>query len=229
MALRMHVYMILDYVRLPMYDPTSAYDSRSIEGFNVLINRRLLEQRPDGDDATRMMESQLKQIIVVVPLNSLSRLREVRIWMELDADPNGMGEFHWGAEWLIQKGRNPEKAFAVEITNARNFVKWSREDQPWSVLHELAHSYHCRVLREDHPGIKNAFDNARKNKLYEHVHRIHHATAEDGYADKNRQEYFAELSEAYFGKNDFYPSTRDELEQHDPVGFKLMEEVWGTR
>jgi hypothetical protein len=210
-----------------MYDPISDYESRYIEEFNVLINRRLLGQQPEGTEAIREMESQLKQISGIVPLSPLSRLHEVCIWMELDEDPKGMGEFHWGPEWLIKKERNPKKALAVEITNARNFVQWSREDQPWSVLHELAHSYHCRVLGDHHPGLKHAFDNARANKLYEHVARIHHDAPEDAYADRNYQEYFAELSEAYFGKNDFYPFIREELKRHDPVGFKLLEEVWG--
>ncbi len=43
------------------------------------------------------------------------------------------------------------------------------------------------------------------------------------------QEYFSELTEAYFGKNDFFPFTRDELKQHDPAGFALMEEAWGVK
>jgi hypothetical protein len=43
----------------------------------------------------------------------------------------------------------------------------------------------------------------------------------------NPKEYFAELSEAYFGKNDFYPFVRGELKVHDPVGYRLMEEAWG--
>ena len=30
-----------------------------------------------------------------------------------------------------------------------------------------------------------------------------------------------------FGKNDFFPYTRDELEKHDPVGFALMKKAWG--
>ena len=47
------------------------------------------------------------------------------------------------------------------------------------------------------------------------------------YALTNAQEYFAELSEAYFGKNDFYPFTRAELEKHDPVGYQLLRGVWG--
>ena len=49
-----------------------------------------------------------------------------------------------------------------------------------------------------------------------------------GYALTNAKEYFAELSEAYFGRNDFYPFTRKELEKHDPAGYRLMRETWGN-
>ena len=43
----------------------------------------------------------------------------------------------------------------------------------------------------------------------------------------NQMEYFAELSEAYFYRNDFYPFLNAELKQHDPVGYALMVELWG--
>jgi hypothetical protein len=41
-------------------------------------------------------------------------------------------------------------------------------------------------------------------------------------------EYFAETSEALFSRNDFFPFTRDELKQHDPEMFALLEELWGV-
>ena len=35
----------------------------------------------------------------------------------------------------------------------------------------------------------------------------------------NPQEYFAECTEAFFARNDFYPYARDELKKHDPEMF----------
>jgi Mlc titration factor MtfA (ptsG expression regulator) len=46
------------------------------------------------------------------------------------------------------------------------------------------------------------------------------------YAMTNPQEYFAESTEAYFSRNDFFPFTRDELKQQDPEMFKLLEKLW---
>lgn len=39
--------------------------------------------------------------------------------------------------------------------------------------------------------------------------------------------YFAELSEAYFGTNNFYPFDIEELERFDKDGFELMKTIWG--
>jgi hypothetical protein len=35
------------------------------------------------------------------------------------------------------------------------------------------------------------------------------------------------MSESYFGKNDFYPFDREELQKAEPELFKLLEEIWG--
>jgi hypothetical protein len=43
----------------------------------------------------------------------------------------------------------------------------------------------------------------------------------------NPQEYFAESTEAFFGRNDFFPFTRDELKKHDPGMFDLLGQLWG--
>jgi hypothetical protein len=40
------------------------------------------------------------------------------------------------------------------------------------------------------------------------------------------QEYFAEGSEAFFGRNDFQPFTREELERHDPELARLLQRLW---
>jgi len=40
-------------------------------------------------------------------------------------------------------------------------------------------------------------------------------------------EYFAEGTEAYFYRNDFYPFCRAELKEHDPILHDLLVEIWG--
>ena len=46
------------------------------------------------------------------------------------------------------------------------------------------------------------------------------------YALTDDKEYFAELTEAYYGVNDFYPFTRDQLLSFDIAGYTLIEQAW---
>jgi dipeptidyl-peptidase-4 len=46
------------------------------------------------------------------------------------------------------------------------------------------------------------------------------------YALNNYLEFFAELTEAYFVRNDFFPFTRKQLKVHDPAMDRLLEKLW---
>ena len=41
------------------------------------------------------------------------------------------------------------------------------------------------------------------------------------------KEFFAEMTERYFGSNDFYPIVTGELKQAEPETFALLAEIWG--
>jgi hypothetical protein len=47
------------------------------------------------------------------------------------------------------------------------------------------------------------------------------------YALTNQKEFFAEMTESYFGSNDFYPFVAGELKQAEPEIFELLAEIWG--
>jgi hypothetical protein len=160
----------------------------------------------------------------VVPERPLAKLREVPIWIEVAHPRHPCMCYHISPEWLVAHDMNPLKAGAVEIANCKNFLQWSI-DQPWMVLHELAHAYHHRVLGLNNPEILAAFERAVECKSYESVLHIH-GDERRHYALNNDQEYFAEATECYFGTNDFYPFVRAELKQHDPNMYRVMEKLW---
>ena len=210
------------------FDPVSAYDRREIAGFTVLVNRKVLAHEHEAKEVLGEVDSQLANIVTVLPPKHLKALRKIRIWIEWDAKPRGGAEFHVSAGYLRNNGYNPEKVHGIEISNTRNFVAWARKTQPWCVMHELAHAYHFTEMGARHEGLLAAYRQAIDRKLYDSVKHVQGRT-EKAYAATNEAEYFAELTEAYLGKNDFAPFTRGELERHDPVGYKLMETIWGSR
>jgi hypothetical protein len=209
------------------FDPTANYEPRTLAGFTVLVNRKALAHEAATREALDLLEEKLAEVVRILLPDRLKPLRTVRVWVEWDQTDGG-AQYHVSADWLQEHGYNPEKAGDMEVSNVAHFVKWTHDAQPMMVLHELAHAYQHKVLGDDYEGIQKAYEQAVKAKRYESVPYVLGGLRR-AYALTNSKEYFAELTEAYFGVNDFFPFTRDELREYDPPGYRLMEEVWGKR
>jgi len=94
------------------------------------------------------------------------------------------------------------------------------------LIHELAHAYHDVALRgRDDGRVVEAFRLARGNPYYRYIDE--YGRAQSAYALLNAEEYFAEISTAYFyGKNDQPPRNKAELRKNDPTGYLLVEALW---
>jgi hypothetical protein len=182
--------------------------------------------------ALPLLQAQLEEIVRVVPAKAVAELQMVPLWMNPEYDGvRPRAEFHPDAGWLKDNGRDPSMEKAVEFTNVRIFEAETRR-MPNFALHELAHAYHHRTVRMSYGNleIKNAYEKAKASGKYERVERKDsegRRRMERAYAMTTPQEYFAECTEAYFSRNDFFPFTRDELKQHDPEMFALLEKLWG--
>jgi hypothetical protein len=143
----------------------------------------------------------------------------------------GMMTYHPSAVWLSENGLDPAMGMGIEIFSIDNFLKWNvAGDQPLAILHELAHAYHHRNLDWDNEGeVSVVFKNASDSGIYNSVrYKIQNGPLQKAYAMTNKYEYFAEISEAYFGTNDFYPFNREQLKSFDPQGYALMQKVYGN-
>jgi hypothetical protein len=210
----------------PPFTPTADYARRELLGVQLYLHPDLKQHPDELSAALDELESQLRQIRRVLPDNPLRELLRTPVWIEWEVKPRGACEVHVSAGWLTANGYNPDKLYAMEINNVRNFVAWSRKTQPWMVLHELAHAYHHRVLGAEFAPLHDTFRAAQAAQNYESVKFVHGGTRR-AYALTDASEYFAELTEAYFGRNDFYPFTAAELKEHDPLGFEFLERTWG--
>ena len=213
---------------LPDFTPTAAYVQKKIRGFTLLVHPAVMRDGEVASQAFAELESQIDRIAAVLPEHLLAKLQEARIWIEWRQREDTASQFHPARAWLLQHGYNPDKAGDIEICDVRNWVAWSRQDQPFSLLHELAHAYHFRVLGERAALIDHAYAHAMAAGLYNAVPYVHGGLRQ-AHAAKNAAEYFAELTEAYFGVNDFYPFTRADLRRNDPLGYRIVEELWSNR
>lgn len=204
------------------------FHDRTIAGWPVRVSDSLIrEQKEKTERALKLLEEQLNTIVEVLPVEVVSQLRAVPIWMSSAyKGVRPTAEYHPSGAWLKRVGRHPELVQCVELTNIAIFEKEHRR-MPMMILHELAHAYHDQVLGFSHPQVKATYELAAASGIYESVQRNNGKT-ERAYGMKNHKEYFAESTEAYFGTNDFYPFNRHQLKQHDPKMDNLLTELWHT-
>lgn len=208
------------------YEPTSSYEKQSIAGFNVFVSAKLSKHPEQAKKALELLTAKLEEIGRIVPKEKVDSLRKANIWVEWALSPVTAAQTHHSVDWLRSNGYNPDKVRGVEISNASFFLAWS-DHQPMMVLHELAHFYHQNYLgSEKKRDVDAAYNSALKGGTYASVEYVL-GGKKKAYALTNSFEYFAELTEAYFGRNDFYPFDYEQLSTHDPVGFQLMVKSWG--
>jgi hypothetical protein len=208
-------------------------EERKVSGWNVQISRDLLTNEKDATEkAVTMLQEMLDEIVRVVPAPAVAEMQKVTLYFSPKYPGFGSSaEYHPDAGWLRDNKRDPAMAKAVEFTNIPEFEA-ERRRMPNFALHELAHAYHDRVLSFDEPRIRRAFVKAEAGGTYNNVDiRNAEGKAHKGrsYAMTNHKEYFAETTEAFFSTNDIYPFNRDELKQHDPDMFALLEQVWSGK
>lgn len=209
-------------------DRPEAHTVRMIEGWKVRVDDRLLgsPHAELGRRSLRFLEGKLVDIVEVLPAAHVQALRAVTIVLDLDhGGLHGM-QYHPSARWLEDHGYDRALAQCVHLCEAPRLVTPRNiREQPWCILHELAHAYHDQVLGFDEPRILAAYEQYRAGGHGEHTllfdgRRVRH------YALTDHKEFFAEMTEAYFGTNDFFPFNRAELLTAEPEIHALMRAIW---
>lgn len=193
------------------------------------VDDRLLEGSAAalGGRAIKLLTARLVAIAVVVPEARLAKLRQVPIQLDLTHGALRPMQYHPSARWLRDNGYSERLARCVHIPDVRGFLSpFQNHRQPWAVLHELAHAYHDRVLGFDDARVMAAWKKFRDGGGYKSV-LTSPGPLREHYALTDHKEFFAEMTESYFGANDFYPFVAGELKQAEPEIFALLRDIWG--
>lgn len=204
---------------------------RKIEGWTVHVDPALTKgpHRREGARALRMLGDHLNRISILMSAEHLKRLRKLEIWIEHHHPRLGAMQYHPSIGWLKANGHDPRLAKKVHIPRAAALVSRRQLNKhPMVILHELSHAYHDQYLGFDHPQIVSAYKAAKQSGKYEKV-LLYTGRTVRHYGMNNHKEYFAEATEAYFGRNDFFPFVRAELKNHDPVMHDLLVKIWGPQ
>jgi len=202
------------------YEPTSNYTVQDIEGWKVYVNNGLLGEGRSaevGAKALKKLKSDLAKVKTWIPEGPLKELVKVPIWLEVDTTngPHGrtpVFHYHPGKDWLEKMDFNPEKHQCVEFSRAAAYA--ARGDRSVrTVLHELTHGYHDRVLGYDNPEILAVYRRAVAGTAY----------PPRDWARSNVHEFFCAVTERYFGTEE----ERAQIKERDPDVVNLLKRVWG--
>ena len=166
-------------------------------------------------------------ISVVVPEPALGKLRAVTIQLDRDHGDLRAMQYHPSAGWLKANGYSEAVAKCMHIPDAEEFLSpFENHRMPWVVLHELAHAFHDQTLGFDEPRIRAAWEKFRDSGKYQSV-LMSNGHQREHYGLNNPKEFFAEMTECYFGSNDFFPFVAGQMKRDEPAIFALMQEIWG--
>ena len=209
---------------------------RQIRGWTLRIDERLIAKDAAAvEKAVVIMDAQLAKVERLIPAKAVERLRSVPLNFSLPyPDRRPTAEYHGDLAWVKKVGREIALGKAIEFTNVARFEPEIRR-MPVLVLHELAHAYHDQVIPGGYRNaeIFGAFQKAKAAGTYDAVKRWtgekYIETPTKAYAMTNQMEYFAEVTEAYFDRNDMEPFNLTELKAKDPTVVPVLEKVWGLR
>lgn len=225
-----------DYVKVSNKDfiPTISYEVFSISGIDVLISPKITKDKKLKKRTIDRLTRQIDSAHRLLPKLRIAELKPLRIWVELNSRQSGYAEYHAYKNWLQEHHKNPDKFKGIEITNISNYLKWSSGDPLISsvLVHEIAHAYFHSLTEQQRKDVFNVYLKAVGEGLYRNVLRLgsnnngRPVTINRAWALQDEWEYFSELSESIFAKNDYFPHTSRELERYDPSGYKLIKSLW---
>ncbi|KAK9709942.1 hypothetical protein K7432_008709 [Basidiobolus ranarum] len=229
------------------YPPTSDYVQLNVSGW------RIYKHRSVKDETIPVLRYKLDQYLRIdIPWYRQGHAKQIAIWIDPDHhDCRTCGKWYKPEKnpshgFLAQQGLNPDKAGAVILTPEALLYDRCNYNQPFLLLHELAHAYmglnpHIKEQVSKYFQSwsqrwgKNAyFQNAQRRAMmiWNNCHPPACETVENRYGSErayaltNQNEFFGVMSETFFGISDFLPSNGWKMRQLDPETYEFIKKMW---
>lgn len=210
------------------------YKTYSIKGRSVLFEDDLVKRKELRRKVAEWITIDLRDVKLKFPERAYEKISKVAIWIDYTTDPigglTGHGAAYFpGPSFMLRHGWPLAKVGNIEIFNALEYVQWRGRYSGQVLVHELSHAYEQYVTdnsKKFRNELVKVFHRAKLSGKYQKVDYKGSIQKYPAYAMTNANEYFAELTEAYYGNNDYFPHNREQLKQFDPEGFALIEKFW---
>ncbi|MDX1964698.1 MAG: hypothetical protein SFX18_16230 [Pirellulales bacterium] len=216
-------------------DPPRDYDTVKAAEWTIHVERQLLTDAPEfAKEAQERLEKNLAVVFKLLPADSRDRLKNLEFYLMYGPKARGGGRDN-GLEYFQKHAPDHDRQLDPRWRNC--IVIYSAENYAWIsdlwalkvLVHEYAHAHQLLQWPEDQPDILRAWDQATSAGLYLNVESREGNTIKKAYAAVNQLEYFAELSCIYFVGCEYHPFDRATLATYDPVGYALVEKMWGIK
>ncbi len=203
------------------------YTNYTLNGFNVLIWDDAFEINPTmTNQAKNLLEDKLYDFTQLnIDQTKIDSLQTVPIFLDWNTSDVSIATYYKSNTI----GTISQKFKCIAIRNIGFFIASANNENV--VVHELAHAYHDQFASSsDNYTINNAYNNAVTNNLYQNIWTLdaggNYFMTDEPYLMTNRDEYFAELTEAYFDINVTFPFFYTQI-SYDPDAVNMLTSIWG--
>jgi hypothetical protein len=198
----------LENVKIRKFEPyagdaiSKAYN---IEGWEVEWHNN----EKDRDKILSYLSDALKIICNTIPKTSCNHIKKYTIAFNENPDKGAAGIYLGGYVTIYQK-----KAFI--------------DDTLHLLFHEMAHGFDESILQRSEIPIHIAYSDAMSKQIYGKVNwqEVNYYNLDGNYLTSNMNEYFAELSCAYFFGLNYFPYNNETLKKVDPEGYTVIKDAW---
>lgn len=183
------------------------YTLVNMRGWKICLERQMASKRGSRtlrDRTFKQLKGDFKKLKGVLKPDVYNFLKKnVKIFIEDKAkNPKWDAVYHPSPVWLKNNGFPEYLEKSIQVAGQAYLENTKPGGIPTILLHELSHAWHHQKLGYDYQPLKDAYNRAKASGKYQRVKHIN-GSVEKAYGMNNEQEFFAELTEAFFWINDF--------------------------
>lgn len=214
-------------------EPERVYQTVKRGKWTIEVEKQLIDEAPAiATKAIRRLEEKLDECYRLLPKPAQPVLKELKLFVMYGPKARG-GGYDNGLEYFannapkFREHLDERWSRCIVVHCAENYTEISNLWALKSLIHEFGHAHHKENWPEDQPEIMAAWKNAVEKGLHLNVKDEKGKTIPKAYALTNQLEYFAELTAMYFAKCNYAPIDRAALKKYDPVGYAMIQKMWG--
>ena len=197
---------------------------KQIRGWKVHNDPSMKGHRILAEKADSTLNFELGVIEQRIPASVIGELKEIPIWLSLNSHSGKVLHLYQSAaNWAkSHPDLDPRMEGYIEI-QAPDYVNMPHDSLPLQKW--MAYAYHQQSLGMHNQQVAEAFQHAKSSRIY----RVQ-INEQQHFPFKSSHDYFAVLSEAYFGGPLSYaPFDKARLKQMDPQGYEMIEKLWKVK